>query len=95
MLKRLRCFDGYELVTVNDIAERFRISPATVMKISYSEHQNFPLPRAGRGGRRVWQWYEVLEWYMDHRILRGESGSHIPQRENRYRNQGRAYRRAA
>lgn len=94
MLKKLRSYYGYELVTLTDIAERFQISPATVAKITYAPDSTFPMPREGRGKQRVWQWYEVLDWYMSHRILRGESGSHIPRLENRYRNHNRAYRRA-
>lgn len=95
MLRQLRELDPYEAVSVREIASRFRVSPAVVNKITYNPESGFPKPHDGAGSRRAWLWFEVYDWYETHRIVKGRTGSHIPREENRYRNQNRAYRRAA
>lgn len=93
MIKGLARLDSYELVDLGEIAARLRVSPAVMNNITYDPNTTFPRPQDGRGKCRMWVWYEVFDWYMAHRIVKGPQGSHIPKLENRYRNQNRAYRR--
>jgi len=95
MLRYLRNLDPDEEVDVYEISARLRIGLSAVNNITYQENTTFPRPVTGRGKCRIWVWQDVLDWYLAHRILRGDAGSHIPKKENRYRNQSRVYRRAS
>lgn len=56
-----------ELVTVDDIAKRLKMSVNSVSNIVKGRDGRykikFPKPLVGRGTRAVWQWTEVATWY--------------------------------
>ena len=56
-----------ELVTVDDIAERLKMSVNTVSNIVRGKDGKrklkFPQPIVGRGTRAVWLWPDVEDWH--------------------------------
>lgn len=56
-----------ELVTVDDIAKRWKMSVGQVSNIVCGrdgrKKAHFPQPICGRGTRAVWLWPDVQEWY--------------------------------
>lgn len=74
MHHKLLCADC--LVGFSDIAERLDVSPTTVdnwiQGVRAKGHRAFPEPVATIGRRtRIWDWSDVLNWYMDYQPQRG------------------------
>lgn len=59
-----------ELVTVDDIAKRWKMSVGQVSNIVCGrdgrKKTHFPEPICGKGTRAVWLWPAVEEWYEKH-----------------------------
>ena len=53
-----------DLVDIPEIAERLKRSRQAVHKWASKEvGSSFPRPHGSPGGKRIWPWFEVLDWY--------------------------------
>lgn len=56
-----------DLVTLDDLAERFKMSVGQVSNYAIGRKgkgcRKFPQPVVGRGTRAVWLWSETKEWF--------------------------------
>ena len=66
-----------DLVTIDDIAQRFHMSVGQVSNIvcgrNGKRYSDFPQPIKGKKTRAVWLWPDVKDWFDTHQPCQNEA----------------------